>query len=479
MVACLLAISSHEEYRSYVRGVLRADAFQVLLGSLIVLIGVAALSIFVMRKRFKDRALIWFGVFALLYGTRLLLDTATVPFILYLSESTVERWTNVLTYVMPIPGTFFGYEILPAWRKFLRWVLGFLIAFAITAILVDLATGRPGSLHTANNIVAITNWLVVGIAVFRYGKSLPFIQPLKWGIAAFGIAVVLGNLRGLGRTPGLPFDPEPLGFCCFLGALGRVLAVRTFENQDRLRALDKELEIATRIQLSILPQEMPASAHLKIAAHYLPMTSVAGDFYDFLRLDDRRIGILIADATGHGVPAALIASMVKVAIAAQLPYADDPARVLAGMNQTLCGKMQGQFVSAAYLFLDLDAGKFRYAAAGHPPLLRLGSKTERVETVDENGLLLGIMPQASYTFCERLLSRGDRFLLYTDGLLEAANAANEFFGEQRLYEMLEDTRRLGVEECATSLLDGLRRFAGYDRARMQEDDLTVIVVEII
>lgn len=478
MVLCFLAVSSREEYREYIRGVLRAEAFQVVLGLLIALVGVAALSVFVVRKRFKDRAVIWFGVFALLYGTRLLLDTATVPFVLYLPESAVRWWINILTYIMPIPGTFFGYEIVPGWRPVLRWGLGFLIAFASTAIVVDLATGRPGSLHSANNVVAVTNWLVVGIALFRYGKPLPFIRALQWGIGALGITVVLGNLRGLGM-PGLPFDPEPLGFAYFLGSLGRVLALRTFENQDRLRTLEKELEIATRIQQSILPREMPASGYLKIAAHYLPMTSVAGDFYDFLRLDDRRIGILIADATGHGVPAALIASMVKIAIAAQLPYADDPARVLAGMNQTLCGKMQGQFVSAAYLFIDLEAGMFRYAAGGHPPLLRLSAKTKEVETIQENGLLLGIMPQALYTSCERLLSPGDRFLLYTDGLLEAANTADEFFGGARVHQMLEETKHLGVEDSAISLLDGLRRFAGYDRGRMQEDDLTVIVLEIM
>jgi len=100
------------------------------------------------------------------------------------------------------------------------------------------------------------------------------------------------------------------------------------------------------------------------------MTAVAGDFYDFPLPGKNRLGIPIADVSGHGVPAALIAAMVKVAIAAQLPHADDPGRVLSGMNRVLCGNMQGQFVFAAYLFLDTENWLLRYAGAGHPPLLR-------------------------------------------------------------------------------------------------------------
>jgi len=104
---------------------------------------------------------------------------------------------------------------------------------------------------------------------------------------------------------------------------------------------------------------------LDIAARYLPMSAVAGDFYDFLFIDEKRIGILIADVTGHGIPAALIASMLKVAFAAQAHHANDPACVLAGLNRALCGKFEEHFVTAAYLFIDLENYLLRYSAAGH------------------------------------------------------------------------------------------------------------------
>ena len=101
------------------------------------------------------------------------------------------------------------------------------------------------------------------------------------------------------------------------------------------------------------------------------MTAVAGDFYDFLVIDPERVGILVADVSGHGVPAALIASMVKVAFAAQKDHADTTAAVLAGMNETLCGRLAGQYVTAAYLFIDTRSRMIRYGAAGHPPMLHL------------------------------------------------------------------------------------------------------------
>ena len=106
----------------------------------------------------------------------------------------------------------------------------------------------------------------------------------------------------------------------------------------QLLSINNELEMAREIQLSILPHEIPKISGLEIAARYLPMTSVAGDFYDFIVLDEKHVGILIADVSGHGLPAALIASMLKASLSAQIPHAFDPARVLAGFNQSLCGR---------------------------------------------------------------------------------------------------------------------------------------------
>lgn len=457
------------------RNALRGDILNATLGLLVVVVGLVAFALFALRKRSKDPALIWFGFFALLYGVRILLDTGTVPFTLGLDEYHAQLARSLLTYVIPIPGGLFGYSVFTQWRRALKWYLGFSIPFAIIGITTDLVTGRPWSLQAINTAFILISWGAFTFAVFL--RPSMQVASLRWATLIWAITIIIVNLHGLG-LPGLPFNPEYIGFTCFLFALGRLLAQRSFETEDRLRELSKELEIATRIQLSILPREMPDSADITIAAKYVPMTEVAGDFYDFLRVDDRHIGVLIADVSGHGVPAALIASMVKVAIAAQAPHADDPARVIAGINQILCGKMQGQFVSAAYLYIDLESHSFRYAAAGHPPLLWARAAEQRVESLEQNGLILGVFSGAPYTSMERSAQPGDRFLLYTDGLVEGANEADEFFGEERIRETLSQTSPLSAGQVAETLLDRLGEFAGHKRGRAQNDDLTVIVIDL-
>jgi phosphoserine phosphatase RsbU/P len=134
---------------------------------------------------------------------------------------------------------------------------------------------------------------------------------------------------------------------------------------QQLLAIQKELETARLIQQSILPQTVPQIDGLDIAARYVPMTSVAGDFYDFIAVDNKHVAILVADVSGHGMPAALIASMLKIALASQSAHADDPARVLQGLNQTLCGKFQHHYVTAAYVFVDMEKRTLSYAGAGH------------------------------------------------------------------------------------------------------------------
>jgi sigma-B regulation protein RsbU (phosphoserine phosphatase) len=142
------------------------------------------------------------------------------------------------------------------------------------------------------------------------------------------------------------------------------------------------------------------------------------------------------------------------------------------MNGILCGKMQSQFVSAAYLFLDLKSGYMRYAGAGHPALLH--ATHDAIDSISENGLLLGLFPSATYTMTERKLIPGSRFLLYTDGLVEASNATEQFFGEERVREALEQARALTAEQSATLLVDRVKRWTG----ERQQDDLTLIVVDV-
>jgi serine phosphatase RsbU (regulator of sigma subunit) len=218
---------------------------------------------------------------------------------------------------------------------------------------------------------------------------------------------------------------------------------------------------------------MPQVGGLAVAARYEPMTAVAGDFYDFLEIDGKRLGILVADVSGHGVPAALIASMVKVAIAAQKAQADRPAAVLAGMNETLAGRLGSQYVTAAYLFLDGEAGLMRYSAAGHPPLLRWRRDEAGAQEIEENGLPLGMMDVAEYRQLEQPLRAGDRFLLYTDGLVDATNGAGEFYTIERVKEAVAAGAGLATDRVADLVVARTRGWADEVAA----DDVTIVLVD--
>jgi serine phosphatase RsbU (regulator of sigma subunit) len=173
--------------------------------------------------------------------------------------------------------------------------------------------------------------------------------------------------------------------------------------------------------------------------------------------------------------------MLKVAFAGQTAHAEDPARVLGGLNRALCGKFEEHFVTAAYVFIDLDKFVLRYAGAGHPPVLLAsrsnahGRESESRE-VEANGLMLGLFPEAAYSSVEIPLDAGDRVLLYTDGILEAMNSAREEFGKPRLKKFLAASSS-SASHLADALLLELRRWSGAEEKRTHDDDITLLVLD--
>jgi sigma-B regulation protein RsbU (phosphoserine phosphatase) len=245
----------------------------------------------------------------------------------------------------------------------------------------------------------------------------------------------------------------------------------------QLVSINSELEMARKIQLAILPHETPKITGLEIAARFVPMSSVAGDFYDFIIVDEKHVGILIADATGHGLPAALIASMLQMALAAQAAHASSPAAVLGGLNQALFGKFTTHFVTAAYIFVDMEQRTIRYGGAGHPPLLLWRASTRSAEELEENGLVLGLFADATYGEIEVTMQPGDRVVPYTDGILEAGNPSGEMYGGGRFKRFLELNCSTGTNEFSEALLDELSLWSGQPRGQGQQDDITFLTID--
>ncbi len=422
---------------------------------------------FAFLRRKVDSLAVYFALFAFLYGQRLwvqagLLETLIPPSQLF------ERLRSGIDFLVPIPAFLFfdAAGLLHRRGKVLGYVLGILLGSLAVA---TFAFGPSRSYHVINDVVVIAALVLLVIqSLLNRDRNRDFVV-VRRGLLIFVAFALWDNVVGaFGRTSKI----EPYGFVAFLAALGYVAARQILERDQQLNAIQKELEVARRIQLSILPAEFPHSANFRVAARYVPMTSVAGDFYDFIVADDRQAGILIADVSGHGVPAALIASMVKLAATSQRAQAADPSSFLSGMNSALLGNTQNQFVTAAYVHLNSESQELRYSAAGHPPMLLL--RQGNVQEVQENGLMLAAFDFARYSNAAHRLEQGDRLLLYTDGIVEATDASGKFFGQDGLSDLLRATSRLPPSDAADRIIASVEEWSVS-----QDDDLTVLVCDYV
>ncbi|MGA2813831.1 MAG: SpoIIE family protein phosphatase [Candidatus Acidiferrum sp.] len=466
------------------RAMLRLDFAYVAAGVALLAISLTAMALFFFRRRAGDPTLIYFGLFCTLYAVRLLIYSAAFRGLFEESRGFWSYIDWIITCTIIIPASLFFYQVArQRTRNLIRWLLAAQLIFAVFGILAAALGGDLRSLFVANS-AAVLGMLVLALLYLmidgvRYGlpKALPpEVRVLVVGFVVWLMFIVHANLLGLGLLHGHDF--EFVGFLVFVCCLGYVAAYRTFANEEKLVAIHKELEIARGIQASTLPQNVPTLAGIVIAARYAPMSAVAGDFYDFLCVDEKRVGVLVADVTGHGVPAALIASMLKVAFAGQAEHAHDPARLLASLNVALCGKFEEHFVTAAYLFVDLERQLLRYSAAGHPPMLLASQSPGSVRDIEENGLMLGLYPEAAYTSVEIKMKTGDRCLLYTDGVFEAKNGAQEEYGRARCREFLLAHGDASATAFVNALFEDVARFSGLFSGRGQEDDVTLLVVDI-
>lgn len=445
-------------------GIFLADEPFLFLGAAFTTIGFLCACFAVLRRRF-DPLLLWLAAFAYLYGQRLWLETGLMDIALARKELFANiRW--ITNFLVPVPAFLFFQTagLLPRRGKLFTSVL---VSVFLCLVVATFLVGRQPILLIINNVVIIAALPFILVRTYLQGPVNRDFVILRRGLLCFVLLALWDNTVG---AISLHRSIEPYGFAIFLGCLGYVAARRTLEREQNLNEIQKELEVARNIQLSILPRQFPASAAFDVAARYVPMSSVAGDFYDFLATGPNHAGLLIADVSGHGVPAALIASMVKMAASSQRGQSEHPAKLLTGMNAALCGNTQGQFVTAAYVHLNALTRELRYAAAGHPSMLFL--RGGEVIEVAENGLLLAATEDSNYSERSMQLKPGDRLMLYTDGLLEARNGNGELFGEAALRDALRKTQGQTPVEAAQTIVQEVQSWAST-----QDDDLTVLVCD--
>src|SRR5215207_1835372 len=256
------------------------------------------------------------------------------------------------------------------------------------------------------------------------------------------------------------------------GTYAYELAQQRLDHELRERErIEQELLVARRIQQASLPKEVPTLEGWQISPYYGPAREVGGDFYDFFELEDGCLGIVVGDATGHGVPAALVMASARSMLRAVAQASDSPGDALRRVNDPLATDIpSNMFVSCFYAILDPESGSLTYANAGHdlPYLHRNGA----AEELRARGMPLGLMPGMGYEEKKTILQAGESALFYSDGLVEAHDPTGVMFGFPRLRALIAqhgEERTLG-----NLLLEDLYSFVG--EGWEQEDDITLLTL---
>jgi serine phosphatase RsbU (regulator of sigma subunit)/predicted ester cyclase len=256
--------------------------------------------------------------------------------------------------------------------------------------------------------------------------------------------------------------------------LSEILRTQRLEQEISERErIEQELRVARTIQQASLPKEVPTLQGWQISPFYQPAREVGGDFYDFFELPNGRVGIVVGDATGKGVPAALVMASARSMLRAVAQNSESPGDVLRRVNDTLVTDIPpNMFVTCFYAILDPNSGSLTYANAGHDlPYVHQGDSAEELRA---RGMPLGLMPQMSYEEKEIVFDAGEAALLYSDGLVEAHDPKGEMFGFPRLRALVAEH---GAEESSLGdfLLEKLYTFVG--EGWEQEDDITLLTLE--
>jgi sigma-B regulation protein RsbU (phosphoserine phosphatase) len=241
------------------------------------------------------------------------------------------------------------------------------------------------------------------------------------------------------------------------------------------KRLEEELAVARQIQSGLLPKSYPQGLTYEFAAFCQPSREVGGDYYDFLDIDGSSIGIVIADVSGKGIPAALLVSSLHAALRAEVRNKFSPPRVMSNINQLIAASTSPEkFATMFYGEFYPGENKLSYCNAGHnyPAVIHADGQ---IEFLIAGGLVLGAFPQADYEKGELILQNGDLVVFYSDGVTEAFNEKEEEFGENRLFELLLQNRHLSAEKIKQIIVDEVERFSGSVSGY---DDFTLVIMKL-
>ncbi|HQN90363.1 MAG TPA: SpoIIE family protein phosphatase, partial [Methanoregulaceae archaeon] len=334
-------------------------------------------------------------------------------------------------------------------------------------------TGQQDQMRTIFSVAFFVLLAAVGILTLLFTRHLTRpIEELRKGSEAIGA----GNLDyAVNVQSGDEFEDLAASFNHMAADLKDHIEnlKKTTAEKERI---EKELEIAKVIQQSFLPETAPRLPGMELEGFNLPAAEVGGDFYDFIALDDEQWGLVIADVSGKGVPAALFMALSRTLVRASTSHYHDPAESIreANLNIFLDSKTS-MFVTLFYAVLDASRKVLTYVNAGHNPPMLFSSGTSGVTLLEAQGIALGVIDTIDLESVTVPLHPGDVVVLYTDGVTEATNDRDEEYGVTRLSDIVMASRDLPAREIITTIVEDVIRFTG---ARPQFDDITLMILKV-
>jgi phosphoserine phosphatase RsbU/P len=452
----------------------------VMAGTAILTVGVLSLCAHFASALSREKLLLWFGLFAAPYGLALICGSVFLPASDGRAELFIVIVGKLVGLVASIPALRLFQEFYgTGWRLSSKWLI-WTYALALASVLCLMAIHeRPRSIPSPGITLVILVPLVLLVNRIA-GYHPPTIKgrlAIFTGLLAFFLTFSYDHLAHW-RSGNMRATTEPFGFIVLMFCLGYVVSRRVAVNESEWLSMSNEMQAARRIQTAILPSTVPTITGYSVAARYSPMTAVAGDYYGFPPTKPNCLGIIVADVLGHGVAAALVASMVKVSVFAGAENHKGPVSIIGDLNATLCKEAPGQFATAVYLSLNHESGVGTYSAAGHPPPLLWRHRKQRLQALDEPGLLLGVRSGEVFSESAFSFEVGDRLLVYSDGLTEADNKAGVSFEDGKLSALLAEKQMLPVEQFASTLLEEVLAWSAHGSEPSQSDDITFVVVDL-
>ncbi|MCL4731930.1 MAG: SpoIIE family protein phosphatase, partial [Planctomycetes bacterium] len=383
-------------------------------------------------------------------------------------------------------------------------------------------TGKSTATKTVGNVEVDSSASVDGKSAYRFSVSKPLGDTISiyldreeidarknrllfsiLGISALaiGLAIALAFVIGGGITKPLEtlmtdiqiisggnFDHKPLARSADeIGIVSRLLGDMAaglkaaqevwLENQGRKHDLD----IAKEIQENLLPKHVPRIAGYDVSAYYSPSKEVGGDYYDFFLVDKTHLGMVCADVSGKGIPGSMVMMMCKALVSYEAQDNLSPRDIFCKVNRSLAKDIKrGMFVTAFYMLLDIPTARLTVASAGHNPLLLYRAATKQCTQINPGGIALGFDKDGRLferNMKEEViqLQRGDRAVIYTDGVTEAMGPNNEEFGEDRLMAITVQCAAKSSTEYLTTLVNAIQ---GHAQSDEQHDDITIVTLKV-